>query len=93
MPSSGRGRPRVYCKSSCKQRAYEQRNAVTVTPISDQAVVLSPEKVENLRDLLFQIRCAAEDIATAYREDASQQEIQQLCDELVELSLSAESIR
>ncbi|WP_018339746.1 hypothetical protein [Corynebacterium caspium] len=90
---SGRGRPRKYCSPSCKQRAYEQRHNVVGTTIPATAVILRPERVESIRDELFELRCIAEDIATAHSEGASATEIGDLCSELVELARKLEKLR
>ncbi|WP_435384032.1 hypothetical protein [Corynebacterium auris] len=89
----GRGRRRKYCSESCKQRAYEQRNGVSGTGIPDNAVILHPDRAGRMRDRLFELRCAAEDIATAHAEGASPTEIRHLCDELVEIARSLEKLR
>lgn len=91
--SNSRGRPRKYCCQSCKQRAYEQRNKVTGTEIPAQAVIIQPERAEALKDSLFELRCAAEDIATASAEGADSGELQGLCRELVELARTIEKLR
>ncbi|WP_018295487.1 hypothetical protein [Corynebacterium lubricantis] len=89
----GRGRRRKYCSATCKQRAYEQRNNISGTPIPQDAVIMRPEKADDLRDNLYALRCAAEDIATASREGADPDEINELCDELVTMATKIERLR
>ena len=89
----GRGRRRKYCSDSCKQRAYEQRNNVAGTQIPADAVILTPEKADRLRDGLFELRCCAQDVATAASESASPEEIEELCAELVTLARKLEELR
>lgn len=84
----GRGRPRKYCSDSCKQRAYEQRHPVS--PGQKPARTISGD---TLRDKLFELRCAAEDIATATDEGAEPEEIQSLCDELVTMAKKLERLQ
>ncbi|MEJ5996687.1 hypothetical protein [Corynebacterium sp. H130] len=93
IDAGGRGRPKKYCGHSCRQRAYEQRNGVAGTAIPAEAVILRPEKVSRLKDSLFELRCAAEDVATAASEGASAEEMRQLCDDLVELARDIEKLR
>lgn len=93
IDAGGRGRPKKYCSHSCRQRAYEQRNNVAGTSIPADAVILRPEKVSRLQDSLFELRCAAEDVATAAAEGASAAEMKQLCEDLVELARSIEKLR
>ncbi len=54
---------------------------------------MAPDKAESLRDDLYALRCAAEDIATACSENAGRNEIQQLCNELVSMAKSIEKLR
>ncbi|ARU46133.1 hypothetical protein [Corynebacterium silvaticum] len=91
--SPGRGRPKKFCSHSCRQRAYEQRTASIGPAVPENAVVLRPERVSELRDSLFELRCAAEDIATASSEGADPTEMQQLCSELVALAKQIEKLR
>ncbi|MCK7660532.1 hypothetical protein JIM95_000300 [Corynebacterium sp. CCM 8835] len=93
VPEQDRGRPRKYCSHSCRQRAYEQRSRVSGTSIPEDAVIMRPEKAERLTDLLFELRCAAEDIATAAEENSPAEEIRELCTELVTLARRAEHLR
>ncbi|WP_249399824.1 hypothetical protein [Corynebacterium qintianiae] len=92
-PQEGRGRRRKFCGASCKQRAYEQRHGVAGTRIPDDAVIMRPERADELRDHLFELRCAAEDIATAHAEGAGHEEISQLCAELVSMAKRIERLR
>ena len=89
----GRGRPRKFCSPSCKQRAYEQRNNVSGTSIPKDAVIMTPERADALRDGLFELRCSAEDIGIAAQEGADTKELQQLCTELVTLARRLEELR
>lgn len=55
--------------------------------------MLRPERVDEIRDELYELRCAAEDIQTAVTEGAEQAEIRHLCDELVTLAVRIEKLR
>ena len=71
LPSStGVGRRRRYCAQACRQRAYENRNALERGAIPADAVVLTQQERDDLADRLYQVRCAAEDVATALAESA-----------------------
>ncbi|MDY5784655.1 MULTISPECIES: hypothetical protein [unclassified Corynebacterium] len=89
----GRGRKRKYCGPSCKQRAYEQRNNVSGSDIPAEAVIIHPVRAAEMRDRLFELRCAAEDVATAHAEGADTQEIRHLCDELIDIARKLEKLR
>ncbi|MFC9517048.1 hypothetical protein ACFTSD_15055 [Nocardiaceae bacterium NPDC056970] len=90
---AGIGRRRRYCRQSCRQRAYEQRNAVKGTSIPADAVVLSVDEASALSDRLFELRCAAEDVATAVAEGAEGRELSTLTDRLVAMARDAERFR
>lgn len=89
----GRGRRRKYCSDSCKQRAYEHRNDVANPPRTFDVENMSEKREDSLRDKLFELRCAAEDIATAAGEGAQPQEIEELCAELVTMAKKIEKFR
>lgn len=91
--NGGVGRPRLYCAQSCRQRAYEHRTALQRGGLPADAVVLSAAERDDLADRLFQVRCAAEDVATALAESASAGELQLLVSELIATARSAERIR
>ncbi|MCL2534130.1 MAG: hypothetical protein FWE39_08190 [Nocardiaceae bacterium] len=93
VASVGVGRRRRYCRQSCRQRAYEQRNAVKGTSIPADAVVLTAEEAAALSDRMFELRCAAEDIATAIAEDSDRTELTDLADRLVAMARDAERYR
>lgn len=90
---SDAGRRRLYCRQSCRQRAYEHRNSLKGTAIAPDSVVLSAQEAADLIDRWFAARCAAEDIATAIAEDADATELQVLSDRLVSLAREAERLR
>ncbi|MCQ4622120.1 hypothetical protein [Corynebacterium sp. CCUG 70398] len=86
----GRGRRRKYCSDSCKQRAYERRHYVPGN--LGRSGRARPHNDDTLRDRLFALRCAAEDIATAVSEGADTDEIESLCDELVTMAKRIEKL-
>lgn len=93
VPDAGVGRRRLYCRQSCRQRAYEQRNAVKGTTIPENAVVLSVDEATAVSDRAYEVRCAAEDIFTALTEGADNAELTSLCEELMRLAREAERLR
>jgi hypothetical protein len=93
---AGIGRRRPYCRQSCRQRAYEQRALISsgkTSALAPDAVVLSAEEATALSDRVYQVRCAAEDIATALAEDAPREDLRQLCDALLQAVESADRWR
>lgn len=87
------GRRRRYCKQSCRQRAYEQRQSLTGTSVPPDATVLTVQETTALADRAFAMRCAAEDVATAVADEADAAELRALCDELLVRARDAERLR
>ncbi|OBH00485.1 hypothetical protein A5713_16050 [Mycobacterium sp. E2497] len=90
------GRRRQYCRQSCRQRAYEQRASLTRGPavaLPPDAVVLSADDAVDLSDRVYQVRCAAEDVATALEEGARPAELRELCDVLIRAARAADGWR
>lgn len=92
MEQPARGRPRKYCSRACRQRAYESRNNIG-DPNIPTTLSISPSKASRLHDYLYELRCAAEDVDTAAREEASAAEMRQLTGELVALARKIEHLR
>jgi hypothetical protein len=89
----GVGRRRQYCAQSCRQRAYENRTALERSALPADAVVLSVDERDDLADRLYQMRCAAEDVATALAESAKRSDLVELVDVLLDAARAAERIR
>jgi hypothetical protein len=89
----GIGRRRQYCRQSCRQRAYEQRALVKGSSVPEDAVVLSADEASELADRVYQVRCAAEDVATAVAEGADGAELTELCAELLRAAKAADGWR
>lgn len=94
-----RGRRKQYCSQSCRQRAYEHRTLAPRPTVAGEnagpgeAITLGPRAASNLKDLMYQLRCAAEDVRTAAEERAPHEEIVGLANEVLELAQSIEKIR
>lgn len=96
VADSGLGRRRQYCRQSCRQRAYEQRasiNGAKGPSLPPDAVVLSADEAAHLSDRVYQVRCAAEDVATALDEGAAATELRELCDALMQAAQAADGWR
>ncbi|WP_082691100.1 hypothetical protein [Mycobacterium sp. GA-1199] len=90
---AGLGRRRQYCRQSCRQRAYEQRAVIKGTSLAPDAVVLTADEAAELSDRIYQVRCAAEDVATAVEEGADTVELRQLCEALITAAKAADGWR
>jgi len=93
VADAGIGRRRQYCRQSCRQRAYEQRAMVKGTSVPADAVVLTAGEAAELSDRVYEVRCAAEDVATAVQEGAPPAEVRQLCEELLRAAKAADGWR
>jgi hypothetical protein len=60
--SGGPGRPRLYCKPSCKQRDYESRQRAAELGLAEHELVVTREEFEQTRDRLFLLSCVIEDV-------------------------------
>jgi len=63
------------------------------TGLAPDAVVLSADEAAALSDRLYQVRCAAEDVATAVEEDADAAELKALCAALIRAAKAADGWR
>ncbi|MCG3244443.1 hypothetical protein HKW89_13830 [Mycobacterium avium subsp. hominissuis] len=61
--------------------------------VPEDAVVLSADDAADLSDRVYQVRCAAEDVATAVDEGAGPAELRQLCDALIQAARAADGWR
>lgn len=66
---------------------------VRATSLAPDSVVLSAEEAAELSDRVFQVRCAAEDVATALDEGAHGTELRELCDALMRAAKAADGWR
>ena len=55
--------------------------------------MLSAEEASQLSDRVYQVRCAAEDVATAIDEGAGPAELRELCDALMRAAKAADGWR
>ena len=59
---SGPGRPARYCRRSHRQRAYEARREAERRGLSPDEVLLSRLAWDRLRDALYRLEAAAQDV-------------------------------
>lgn len=57
------------------------------------AVVLSADEAAALADRIYQVRCAAEDVATALEEGADPAELRELCAQMLQAAAAADGWR
>lgn len=63
LATPGPGRPRLYCRASHRQRAYEARRLGESRQLLPDEVLVSRRAWEALRDALYRLEAAAEDVA------------------------------
>jgi hypothetical protein len=63
------------------------------TSVAPDSVVLTADEASELSDRVYQVRCAAEDVATAIGEGAGHTELRELCDALMRAAKAADGWR
>ena len=63
------------------------------TSLSPDSVVLTADEASELSDRVYQVRCAAEDVAIAIEEGAEAPELRELCDALMRAAKAADGWR
>lgn len=58
----GPGRPREFCRRSCRQRDYESRRRAAEVGLSEDELVLTRQAMDELRDRLYVLEAAIEDV-------------------------------
>lgn len=61
--AGGPGRPQRYCRTSHRQRAYEARREAERRDLGPDEVIVTRRNWEFLRDALYRLQAAAEDVA------------------------------
>jgi hypothetical protein len=63
------------------------------TSLAPDSVVLTADEASELSDRVYQVRCAAEDVAIAIEEGAEGEELRELCDALMLAAKAADGWR
>ena len=63
------------------------------TTLAPDAIVLTAQEASELSDRVYQVRCAAEDVAMAVEEGAAGDELRELCDALMRAAKAADGWR
>ncbi|HYA44891.1 MAG TPA: hypothetical protein VED59_04730 [Acidimicrobiales bacterium] len=69
--ATGRGRPRKYCRHSCRQRDFEARQRAAELGLAESDLIVARESLEALDDLLFVLSCAIADVEADVGRDGS----------------------
>lgn len=60
--SSGPGRPKKYCSQKCRQWDWVSRQRATELELSENELVVAREELDHLKDLIFVLQCAVNDV-------------------------------
>jgi len=58
----GPGRPREYCRQSCRQRDYEARHRAAERGLDEGEIIVTRARLDGLQDRLWVLACAIEDV-------------------------------
>jgi hypothetical protein len=71
----GAGRPRRYCRRSCRQRDFEARKRARELGLAESDLIVARKSMEGLDDLLFVLTCAIEDVENDLALDGSLEQL------------------
>jgi hypothetical protein len=80
----GAGRPRTYCRRSCRQRDFEARKRARELGLAETDLIVARKAVERLDDLLFVLRCAVTDVEADIALDGSPEQVRMSLEWLLE---------
>lgn len=69
--SKGRGRPRRYCKQSCRQQAHLARKLAAAHGLGDDDLIVSRAVLEDFQSRLYCLQAAIEDVDRDLTQSAS----------------------
>ena len=72
--TAGAGRPRRYCKRSCRQRDYEARRRASERGLDEDELIISRTELNELRDRLFVLSETVKDVEADLTDDAADDE-------------------
>ena len=73
----GAGRPKEFCRQSCRQQAYLARRLAESHGLGDGDVVVSREALEDLQGQLYCLQAAVEDVERDLAEAAGPKEVEE----------------
>jgi len=80
----GPGRPAEYCRPSHRQRDYEARRRSIELGLSEAELVVARHAVDELRDQVYVLECAIEDVTRDLADDDSPDAARRALDWLLE---------
>lgn len=80
----GPGRPKRYCRRSCRQRDFEARRRARELGLAESDLIVARRQVEGLDDMLFVLGCAIADVEADLAVDGSREQLRRSVDWLLE---------
>lgn len=80
----GPGRPRLYCRRSCRQRDFEARKRARELGLAESDLIVARKAIDALDDLVFVLRCAITDVEADLALDSSADQLRRCIDWLLE---------
>ena len=80
----GAGRPRRYCRRSCRQRDFEARKRARELGLAESDLIVARKAIEGLDDLLFVLGCAIADVDNDVALDGSAEQLRRSLNWLLE---------
>jgi hypothetical protein len=72
--STGAGRPREYCRRSCRQRDYEVRRRASELGLGEHELIVTRQELNDLRDRLYLLSHVVEDVERDLTDDDADDE-------------------
>jgi hypothetical protein len=74
VPETGAGRPRRYCKRSCRQRDYESRHRSQELGLGEHELVVTRQELHEVRDRLYELAETVKDVERDLTDDPADDE-------------------
>ena len=82
--SRGPGRPRQFCRPGCRQADYLARQRRTEVGLSESELIITRTALDDLRDRLYLLEAAVEDVDRDLLEAQGEQELREALDWLLQ---------
>ena len=73
-PTSGAGRPRQFCRRSCRQRDYESRQRAAELGLGEHELIVTRQDLNELRDRLYVLAETVKDVEEDLTDDEADDE-------------------
>jgi hypothetical protein len=70
----GAGRPRQFCKRSCRQRDYESRQRASELGLGEDELIITRQELNELKDRLYVLAETVKDVEADLTDDESDDE-------------------